>query len=159
MKQILYLTTALLLTLAACKKDEIPPLGDPASKLEGINGAWRLAKVEQYDENVAVDAKYLDITEYFVTGAAPTITFNSSAKTFTYDPAGTSNFLGTNGTWRFDDDAAPLYIYATSAGASEATWQLGGPTRPVDQQFSILVKRGCVEDSKYYYRFTFQRNN
>jgi Domain of unknown function (DUF5004) len=160
MKQILLTLLTITILFGACKKEPIPPIGDPASKLEGINGNWRLAKIEQYDENVAVDNKYLDITEYFLTGqAAPTLSFNSAAKTFTYDPAGTPNFLGTSGAWRFDDDAAPSFIYASSAGADEQTWQLGGPTRPVDQQFSILVKRGCVSDSKYYYRFTFARSN
>jgi hypothetical protein len=160
MKQILCFMLGCVLLLSACKKDPIPPIGDPASKLEGINGSWRLTKLEQYDENVAVDDKYLDITEYFLAGGAnPSLTFNSSAKTFTYDAAGVPNYLGTTGSWRFDDDAAPLFIYATSSGSAEQTWQLGGPTRPVDQQFSILVKRGCVDDSKYYYRLTFSRNN
>jgi hypothetical protein len=153
------LTAFVLLALAACKKDEIPPIGEPASKLEGINDTWKLSKVEQYDEKVANSAvKYFDITEFFITGEAPVITFNSGAKTYAYDPKSAPNFLGASGTWAFDDDLYPALITATDAATSEvATWKLSGPTRPVDTKLRIAVKRGCVDDASYFYVFTFDR--
>jgi hypothetical protein len=149
----------LLLAFAACKKDDIPAIGAPESKLEGINDTWKLVQVQQYDEKVAnSDLKFYDITEFFITGEAPVISFNSSAKSYTYDPKNAPNFLGAAGSWKFDDDNFPTAILAKDgATGEEVSWKLGGPTRPVDTQLKIQVKRGCAVDATYYYVLTFAR--
>jgi hypothetical protein len=163
MKNIMQKTILPLLVLAlsftACQKDEIPPIGEPESKLEGISDTWKLARVYQYDEKVAnSDVKTYEITDIFITGPAPVITFDANSKTYTYDPGDSPNFLGASGTWQFDDDLYPTLIRATDAASgAEATWTLQGPTRPVDTELKIAVKRGCVDDASYYYLLVFER--
>lgn len=149
----------LLFIVGACKKDVIPPIGEPASKLAGINATWRLTKVEQFDDKVAGDSKTFDITSFFTTGSAPTIQFDSAAKTFRYNAGAAPNFLGDSGSWRFDDDNYPTVIFAKDGTAGrERTWVLGGPTRPVDTQLKLAIRRnGCAADASYAYLFTFTR--
>jgi Domain of unknown function (DUF5004) len=149
----------ILVVAGSCKKDVIPPIGEPASKLAGINATWRLTKVEQFDEKVAGDSKTFDITSFFTTGAAPTIQFDSAAKTFQYNAGTAPNFLGVSGLWRFDDDNYPTVILVKESTAGrERSWVLGGPTRPVDTQLKLRISRNaCAADASYAYLFTFTR--
>lgn len=159
MKHTTQILLAVMLFFAACKKDKIPPIGDPADKLEGITDTWKLVRVDQADPAVASEAKTFDITEFFITGAAPRITFDAATKTYTYVPENSPNFLGATGTWQFDDDKYPTAILARDAATgSEAVWSLGGPTNPVDNLLKIAVQRGqCASDAQYFYLFTFER--
>jgi hypothetical protein len=153
------LCSMIALPFFGCQKEAVPPIGDPASKLEGISDTWKLSGVYQYDEKVAnTDLIQYDITDFFITGDAPVITFDAGSKTYAYDAKSSPNFLGAAGSWQFDDDAFPTVIMATENGGSDqVVWSLLGPTRPVDQELKLAVRRGCATDGSYAYLFVFTR--
>ncbi|HEX2898896.1 MAG TPA: hypothetical protein VHS96_04170, partial [Bacteroidia bacterium] len=77
--------------LAACKPEDIV-LDPPGSKLDGINGTFTLAEVIQVDPFVIGSGNSLDITGAFTSGTIPSITFNSTALSYTFTPGDGPNY-------------------------------------------------------------------
>ena len=142
-----------MLAFAGCKK-ETKEIGDPSSKLQGINDVWVLEKVEQTDPG---DAEFvIDVTPVFTEGGPTELSINSSDFTYSFntdDPI----FIGTSGSWSFDDNAYPTRIDATYNGTT-APLQLLRTVRTVDQQLSFRLVRTCDGGTKStIYHFTFKR--
>ena len=142
-----------LLAFAGCKK-ETKEIGDPSSKLQGINDVWVLEKVEQTDPG---DAEFvIDVTTAFTEGGAPEMTINSADFTYSFnvtDPI----FIGTSGSWAFDDNTFPTRIDATYNG-NTAPLKLLRTVRTVDQQLSFQLMRYCDGGTaSTIYHFTFKR--
>lgn len=144
---------ALLMILPACKKNN-RELNDASSKLEGIQDVWVLNEVKQFDP--ANKDLVLDVTDVFK-GATP-IELDVNSKDFTYafnqpDPL----FLGSSGTWKFDDNNFPTQIEMTG-NAGVQTVKLLRTIRTVDQKLSIQLTRYCGGGKpSTIYQFSFVR--
>lgn len=141
------------LVFAGCK-DKTREIGDPSSKLQGINDVWVLEKVEQADPS---DAEFvIDVTPVFTEGGAPELTINSTDFTYSFnvnDPI----FIGTSGNWTFDDNTFPTRIDA-SFGGNTAPLKLLRTVRSVDQHLSFQLIRYCGGGTaSTIYHFTFRR--
>lgn len=162
----LFVAFLLALSFSSCEDDETLPLGAPQSKLEGINATWVLVKVEQYffdpdeidpaSDPTSVDR--FDITEYFVQGTVPTMTFNASDLTYSFNTGDSPNFIGTSGKWAFDNDDFPTVVNLTDNDEGEKTLILEAPTRPSDLFLKFRVGRLCytTKDGAGY-AYTFER--
>lgn len=152
-----------VLLFSQCNKKTYT-LDAPGSKVEGINGNWELYSVIQVDE-ISLAKLERDLSLYYLGNGdveVMKITFNSSAMTFniTLGEIG-RNYLPSSGTWSFDDNNFPKYIYLKDDNGVVTTLKLGGPTRPQDQQLKIAFQRSCSIDGevKEYvgYRYEFNR--
>lgn len=157
-KSIPYLLafTALALVMSACKPEKL--VLDPApSKLEGINGTFTLVKVVQVDENAAPGTTdELDVTAAYLGTTAPSITFNSSALTFTYNAGTSPDFIGASGTWAFDDVDFPTKVVMNNG----TQYDLGllHTIRPQDEFLEVELVRSCGGSAALRYQYKFQRN-
>lgn len=148
--------------LVQCKKEY--NLDAPGNKVEGLNGNWELYNVVQVDE-IDLAKNERNISTLYVgdgTVEVMNITFKSSDKTFEVILGDKGkNYLPGSGTWAFDNDTFPLYLYLTDEEGAVTTLTLQGPTRPQDQQLKFSFKRSCFieEENKDYvgYRYEFNR--
>ncbi len=165
MKKIIILILPLffLLTLSDCKK-ETYTLDPPGSKVEGISASWQINTVIQVDE-IDLSKAERDLSDFYInefSTALLEITFKSSDMTFIITPGSSGrNYLPSTGTWSFDDDNYPSYIYLVDSDGVITTLKLQGPTRPQDQQLKFSFQRTCmldgVETEYVGYRYEFNR--
>jgi len=161
----LFLLMIIVLTsvfVSNCKKTyTLDPAG---SKIEGINGAWELYSVIQVDE-VDLAKSERDISKFYVgdgTIEVMKITFKSSDFTYEVTLGDTGkNYLPSTGTWEFDNNEFPKFIFLDDGEGNITTLSLQGPTRPQDQQLKFSFKRSCTiggELTEYVgYRYEFNR--
>ena len=157
MKNILKMAAVgimLIFTAQACRKKSTD-MYDASSKLEGIQDVWVLNDVKQFDPSNK--DLTIDVTDAF-TGATP-IELDIHSKdsaTFTFNQANPL-FLGTKGTWRFDDNNFPTQIEMTG-DAGIQTVKLLQTVRTVDQILSIQLTRYCGGGTpSTIYQFNFVR--
>jgi hypothetical protein len=148
--------TALALMLSACKPEKL--VLDPApSKLEGINGTFTLVQVIQVDENAAPGTTdELNVSDAFIGTDAPSITFNSSALTFTYNAGTSPDFIGASGTWAFDDVDFPSKVVMNNGAQYDLN--LLHTIRPQDEFLQVELLRSCGGSTTLRYQYKFQRN-
>ena len=164
-KNRIYLLLILILTsvfVSNCKKTYT--LDSPASHVDGINGTWILYSVVQVDEfDLAKPER--DISKFYLGDGSISvmeITFNSSDFTFeiTLGQIG-KNYLPTSGTWKFDDDNFPKYIFLKDDEGNVTTLTMQAPTRPQDQQLKYSFDRSCTIDGDFVpyvgYRYEYNR--
>lgn len=135
-----------------------------ASKVEGLNGNWELSDVVQVDElSLAKDER--SITQFYISDTSTSVlkvSFSSTDRTFeiTLGAMG-RNYLPVSGTWTFDDDNYPSYIYLKDSNGAITTLKLQGPTRPQDQELKFSFQRSCILDGEMTeyvgYRYEFNR--
>lgn len=161
MKNIISIALALLL-LASCKPEIKGELGESFSKIEGIAGNWELNVFSQRDENNPIK-EVRDLSEFYVIpGEQPTrISFNSDDFTYAVIPGAGRNYFGTGGTWRFDDNAAPAYIFLEGE-TDTLQLKLGSMPRTYNQFLKLELPRFCTDASgnrtpTVTYIFTIQR--
>lgn len=142
--------------LAACKPEDIV-LDPPGSKLDGINGTFTLAEVIQVDPFVIGSGNSLDITGAFTSGTVPSITFNSTALSYTFAPGDGPNYLGASGTWAFDNDDYPTLI-SMNDGTAQYDLKLLHTIRPQDEHLEVQYERSCGGTVSVIYQFKFARN-
>ncbi len=163
MKNILYIIAAAIV-FASCKPEIKGELGEPFSKTEGLNGNWQLSSFSQRDENNPIK-EVRDLSEYYIIpGEQSTkIIFNASDFTYSVEPGAGRNFFGTEGTWRFDNNEAPSFVYLqTTTDTMEI--KLGSMPRVFDQQLNLELPRYCTDNlgnrtPTVTYIFTIQRAN
>ena len=161
----IYLLLILMLTsfvVSNCKKTYT--LDPPGSKVDGLNGSWELYNVVQVDQTDLAKAER-DISNFYLGDGSTSvmeITFNSSDFTFEVKLGDIGrNYLPSSGTWEFDDDNFPQFIFLTSDEGEVTVLQMLGPTRPQDQQLKYSFNRNCtIEDELIQYvgyRYEFNR--
>ena len=162
--RILFLAAIALIAVVASNCKKTYTLEPPPSKIEGINGTWELYNVIQVDEVDLAKAER-DISKFYVgdgTTEVMKITFNSEDYTYeiTLGEMG-KNYLPLSGTWSFDDNDYPEYIFLSDDGGNITVLKLQSPTRPQDQQLKFSFQRSCTingEDTEYVgYRYEFNR--
>ncbi len=153
----------IFLALLACK-DEIPPIGNPSSQLEGINSTWIMDKATMSDVG-APSLLQIDITEFFVPleSAGNSIDFNSDDFTYSINwNSGQNYFKKSSGKWSFDDGRFPTKLTLNPGEAEEQILDLLAPVRTTDTKlvFGLSRKCGGEEDKAYIrYDFEFYRSN
>lgn len=163
--QIFLLIATCMVVLSACEKREIPPIGEVESKLEGINGSFKLIEVKRTDKLACVNRPAeLDISSFFIKSDVPTISFDSNAKTFTYSAGDSPALLPTEGSWTFINttypdraDEFPEQVGLTATGADELVLELLKPIRPSDLRLELELTRMSDGKAATGYKFVFER--
>lgn len=162
MKYLNRLSFLLILVLAAsCNKDDIPPIGEPFDKVEGLTATeWIISEAYLVDESNPAKPER-NISDFYTTGDRLEINFNGDG-TFEVTPGAGLNFFPESGTWAFDNNNAPTEIILTDQNMVQTVAPLGGPTRISDPQLKInFAKRFCDEDGEQKaalgYRLVFNR--
>jgi tRNA A37 threonylcarbamoyladenosine dehydratase len=154
MKTFKTLLFALCIALAvpACKK-KTKEIYSPSSKLEGINDVWQLNQVKQYDpKNKDL---VVDVTDMF-TESAIELNLNSADFTYAFNQSNPL-YLGTTGTWNFDDNNYPTKVTFTN-GAEVNTMKLLRTIRTVDPTLELELTRYCAGGTaSTVYQLTFVR--
>jgi len=163
MKKILYLST-LIFFAYGCKPELKGELGEPSNKVEGLNGNWQMTAFSQRDENNPIK-EVRDMSEYYIIPGedATKLTFNSSDNSYTIIPGPGRNYMGTGGTWRFDNNEAPTYLILESA-TDTMRLTLGSMPNPASSQLNLELPRYCTDSNgnqtpTVSYIFTIQRTN
>ncbi len=133
-------------------------IGDPVSKLEGINGTWNISAVTQIDEASPLKDE-LDLSRFFVIPGEPalSLTFTSSDLTYSVIPGSGKNPFGEGGTWAFDDPSYPAYINLYSTAGDTVVVGLGQTIRPTDSQLFLDQQKKCAETAVTTYLYIFDR--
>ncbi|MCB0737007.1 MAG: DUF5004 domain-containing protein [Bacteroidetes bacterium] len=154
MNRIYTLAFVVLISLTACQPDE-RTLAPAGSKLEGINATWVLDKVISTDSTTEIK---IDITSYYLQdNLVPELVMNSENLSYTFNAQGKKNYLGTSGTWKFDDDEAPTNIELVNENNETVLLNLHKTIRPVDQTLAVQLVRYCGETPRAVYSYFFKR--
>lgn len=146
-----------LVLFSGCKEEELT-LDAPYSKLEGINGSFRLNAVTQVDELTSSTFNEMDLSSFFVRSTPMTISFDNSTMTYAVANADSlPNYLGASGSWAFDDPEYPSSITLTTSMGESVNLALGQTIRPIESQLIFSVERGCNGGKAISYRYTFDR--
>ena len=142
-----------------CDSDDIPPIGDAGSKLDGINATWDLVQVNVTDET-SFPVATRDFTNFYTSASnTPQITFNSADFSYSTAFSGKRNFFGSGGTWAFDDNDYPTMITLNSTDAGTIVVPLTNTIRPTDSRLKIEVQKTCNGSVTSKYLFEFERAN
>jgi hypothetical protein len=161
MKYTLLIALAVIMTISGCKKKIEGELGTPYSKVAGMNGAWEIISFSQIDLNNPIQEER-DLSKFYVQADEEpfTITFNSSERSYSVDYAIGKNFFGDEGTWSFDDDEFPSFLYMDD-GINILEFEMGNVVDRYDNELSIELNRACVSGDDVtetvIYRFVFAR--
>lgn len=156
----------LIVAFAACEPVEYGELGDPFSKIEGIEGSWKTTEVIQVDETaLAQGGLYTeqDLTALF-NFSNYTITFNVDAdsmpSTFTVITGGAPSFIDTTGTWSFNDNHFPTEVLFSHSDSAGFTSKMRLITPPRDQN-PLRMKFQRFSGGKLIisYQYTFEKQN
>ena len=153
------LLVLLLVVASGCKKPTYSTQAEFGSSLDGLNGSWRLTKVTETDEVIKVATKpSLDITSFSLGGGSYSLTFNKVTKQYTASGTVQPDFLGTSGTFAFDNPDYPSAIIFTNAAGTKFTMTLGLPVRAEYNNPLLLKWTHQLRTKKgVTYGYTFSR--
>ncbi len=164
MKKILLAALAFGTLLYACKPDLKGSLGDPADKIEGMSGDWQLSNFVQQDPNNPIKEER-DLSEFYVVdGQTPYNLHFAADRTYDVIVGPGRNYFGNGGTWAFDNDEFPTYLYLYSE-PDTLVLTLGSVVRPADNLLSFELSNYCVDGvtgartTTSTYKFNFNRIN
>lgn len=159
MKKIVFMCGVFFsLALTSCHKDNNAAV-DASNKVEGINGNWKLVKVEQVDIFKGILNWTYDVTDMFVLDPAnaPMLAFDSNAKTFNMTLNGMRNYFGpTTGSWGFDDDIYPTKVQLTNSGVTSDVALLSA-IRKWDTNLKLRFIRPTCQQHQVGYNFIYAR--
>jgi len=145
-----------LIALSACKNDN-GDLGEPASKLEGINDSFKLVEVWQVDLQQTAD-NMRDVSSVMVKQNPSEITFNSQDFTYQLVTGDSPNYLNTaSGIWAFDDNEYPSVINMQTDEGEELTLDLAATIRPSDALLQLQLSKVCGAIPSIGYLYKFER--
>ncbi len=153
------LLSTFILLMTACK-EETYEIGEPFSKLEGINGKWVISQVKQFDytKRPVFDIQ-VDVSSLMIADNPFSVTFNASNLTYEVASSGVSTLLGTGGTWEFNNVDYPTAIYFRRNDGSSTTVQLKQTVRIVDSELVFEIPKECttVASPEFGYLYVFNR--
>lgn len=177
MKKIFILAAGIAFTLWACKPELKGELGEPANKLDGMAGTWEIVSFKQQDPNNPIREER-DLSEFYIQeGETPyRLTFNKDSMTYSVAEGPGKNYFGTGGTWNFDDNEFPTYLFLRPPSmfsdnshdgflvSGEKKLLLGSVVRPSDNTLNIQLENYCEDadgnrTTTAIYTFTFNRLN
>lgn len=144
-------------TFYSCEK-KVYEIGDPVSKLEGINGTWNISGVTQIDEASPLKDE-MDLSRFFITTTEPSLslTFNSSDFTYSVIPGTGKNPFGESGKWEFDDMNYPSYVSLYATTGDTIVMGLGQTIRPTDSNLFLNQQKTCEGTPVTTYQYIFDR--
>lgn len=151
----------LLIAASSCKEN-IPEIGEPFSKVEGLTAnEWVISEVFLIDESNPARPER-NISKFYTEGGNPLAVSFRTDRSFEVTPGDGLNFFPASGTWSFDNDETPTKIIMTAPDGEITEAPLGGPTRISDANLKInFVKKSCFKDGKEEpalgYRLVFNR--
>lgn len=153
MKKLIIITLFASFVISGCKQD--PELEPASSKIEGINDTWLLKEVHQVDPTNKEEA--LDISYVFTEAGTPIeLTFNSNDFTYAFNQ-GDPIYMGTAGSWNFDDNNYPTEIQLNPTSTPQKLTLLR-TIRKVDQTLEFQLDRYCADNKiTTSYQFKFER--
>lgn len=151
----LILFTLLVISFSSCDKNEIPPIGDPSSKVLGIQDDWTLTKVVQVDLLTPFNENSMDVSSVFIGDTPAAMNFDANNYTINYGSS-PEGLLGTGGTWAFDDNDYPTNITLTSNGETFIV-DLNRTVRETDTTLEFELKRVCGGIESISYKYIFAR--
>lgn len=129
-----------------------------------MNGNWKLSSFSQRDENNPIK-EIRDLSDFYIVAGEEVTLFNFQSSDFTYTvvPGTGRNYFGTSGTWRFDNNDAPAYLYLENE-SDTLEIKLGSMPHTFDNQLSLELPRYCYDSNgiptpTVSYIFTIQRAN
>lgn len=146
---------------AGCKKKIEGELGTPTDKVKGLEGSWELIEFVQIDLNNPIQEER-DLSEFYIQeGIDPfTINFIAADQSYNVDITVGKNYFGESGTWSYDDNTYPSFIYLDN-GMESIEMQLGTMVDQYDNTLNIELKRDCIDGEDItetvIYRFIFNR--
>jgi hypothetical protein len=151
--QIAALSFLFITIVGGCKKKS-RDLEGPSSKLEGIQDVWVLDQVQQLDPSNK--DLVIDVTDVFKDSTPIELDVKSSDFSYAFNRSNPL-FLGTSGTWKFDDNQFPTEI-EMSGDAGVETVKLLQTIRTVDPKLKIQLTRNCGGGTiSTIYQFSFTR--
>lgn len=165
MKTSKYLVLSFLVAFAfGCEDDDIPPIGEPFDKAEGLAATdWIVAEAYLVDQSNPANPER-DVSVFYTESENQLELSFDIDGTFEVVPGDGLNFFPESGTWSFDDPDYPRNLILVSPQGAETIAPLGGPTRISDQQLKIIfTKRTCTVDGEEKpalgYRLVFNRKS
>ncbi|MCA1762736.1 MAG: DUF5004 domain-containing protein [Flavobacteriales bacterium] len=159
-----FILTFIIAFAFGCKDDDIPPIGEPFDKGEGLTATdWLVAEAYLVDQSNPANPER-DISGFYTESDNQLeLSFNIDG-TFEVVPGDGLNFFPESGTWSFDDPDYPRNLLLVSEEGATTVAPLGGPTRISDQQLKIIfTKRTCTEEGVEKpilgYRLVFNRKS
>lgn len=153
------LMATVLILVAGCEKNEIPPIGERFSYVEGINDSWTLTQVIQTDKVTSnKDRNTLDVSDIFMGSTPMKINFNSSGFSYSVNAGTTLNLLGENGIWAFDDEDTPTKLTLTTFDDDIYVLELLAPVRKVENELKFEFVRTCRGEQSVGYQYIFSRD-
>lgn len=152
--------------LAACKPTTEGEVGEPFDKIEGMSGTWELSRFIQKDLNNPIKEER-DLSQFYIKDNITPLrlTFDAADRTYSVAIETGRNYFGEGGTWAFDNDDYPSFIFLTTTidgVETELEFELGSMVRSFDNTLLIELGRGCNlgtadEIPTVIYRFEFTR--
>jgi hypothetical protein len=165
MKKSIFIFSCVLLIMAtwfvSCKKKETKPIGEPFSKLEGIQGEWEIKSVIQIDEQTPLKDQ-LNLDRFYTQNpdSLMSVSFDSKNLTYSVVEGNGKNFFGPGGNWEFDNPNFPskVILYSNLGDTIEST--LGKTIRKIDTQLDLNFSRYCgsIGDQTAVVTYVFQFN-
>lgn len=154
----------LAIIFVACDPVEYGEIGTPFSKVEAIEGTWKLSQISQIDEAALEQGGIyteLDLTDAF-NFTDYTITFSLDADTlpleFSIDAGAAPNFIDTLGTWTFDDNDLPTELLFTQSDSTNVTSKLKLIAPPRDQNpLRMKYQRFAGGNLIISYQYSFEK--
>ena len=165
MKKILIAISGLALLVHSCKPDLKGELGDPSDKIAGMEGTWEISSFKQQDPNNPIKEER-DLSDfYLVVGETPyRLTFQKEGRIYTVEPGPGKNFFGNGGTWGFDNEQFPTYLFLYNT-TDTLQLLLGSVVRETDNTLGIDLEKNCYDAATgestplAIYKFNFNRVN
>ncbi len=141
--------------LAACKPTTEGEVGEPFDKIDGMSGTWEISRFIQKDLNNPIKENITPLR----------LSFDGADRTYNVAIETGRNYFGEGGTWAFDDNDYPSFIFLTTTIDGVETvleFELGSMVRSFDNTLLIELGRGCNlgtadEIPTVIYRFEFTR--
>ena len=149
-----FLFSLILISFFSCKEDELS-IGPPSSKMEGIHDNFRLIEVIQVDE-LSSNKDEWDVSEVYIGNPVAEIAFDTLSFTYEFNPGSALNYIGTDGSWTFDDNQFPTKIIIDTGGYL-MDLPLLRTIRAVDNHLMFQVSRNCSGNNNISYKYKFER--
>lgn len=167
MKNLFYTLSAITMLLATSCQPEYEPIGEEFSKIEGINGKWKLSKVLQVDESSPLK-EARDLSAFYTNPDGQNqylFDFNAASRSLAIENGKGKNFFGTNtldsSKWQLVHSIYPEYaekypdfVQIINNQGDTLNLKLIKPIRKFDQEMGLQLVR-C----KLSYQFFFTRQN
>lgn len=164
MKRTVYITLIIAIVAGSgCRPEVGGELGDGWDHVKGITGTWQIKEFVQQDLNSPVKEER-DLTQMYVAdGVTPLqLTFGQSPRDYSAEIEIGKNFFGDAGSWSYDDDIYPSFLYLETA-TDTLTFNMGRMVREIDNEMQLEIWGGCrnewdiITTETVIYKFVFER--